>query len=103
MPVVGVEQAADAIANLVANLADASEVLSFRILERPIVATQTGNDRTLIPASHCDQHLRLLRQRGCQLRGRRSSEVDADLAHRSDNFRMDARTWFRARRDGPRL
>ena len=61
-PALRVEELDDPIANLVANPRTCSSGLALGILQRPVVAPQTGNDRTLIAAPHRDQHLSPLRQ-----------------------------------------
>ena len=73
------------------------------ILQRPIVACQPRNDRTLIPTPHRDQHLSSPGQLRSQFRGRRPGEIDPDLVHRGHDFRMDARTWIRAGGDRSRF
>ena len=65
------EQRLDALTDLLANLADASNIFALGILQRPIVAFQARNDRTLIPTPHRDQHLGSLGQLRSQLRRRR--------------------------------
>ena len=51
------EESLDALSNLVANLPDSIERFALGILERPVVALETGHNRTMISASHGDEHL----------------------------------------------
>src|SRR4029453_10042079 len=61
-PSFALEERLDALTNLITNLADPSDRFPFGILQRPVVALQTRDDRTLIDTSHRDQHLHSLRQ-----------------------------------------
>src|SRR5215471_4978849 len=97
------KELADTRANVVANFANPLDGLSFRILERPVLSLQTGNDRALLAASHGDQHVGAARQLVGELLRRLAGQVDPDFAHRREDLGVDAHSGVGTGGDGARL
>lgn len=76
------------LVDLVADRADGIKRLSFGIKQWPIQSSETGNERAGFAASHCDQQGRLAGQVIGQFLGMVCTEVDPNLAHHLDHFRV---------------
>jgi len=88
------DESLNAIADLVADLANSFNRLALGILKRPVVALRSRNVGTLITAPHRHQPLRLLSKFWGQPGGRCAHQIDANFAHRRDHFWMDACAWI---------
>jgi len=86
--------------DIVANRAHPFERLPFRIVECTVHNSRTGDIGTGFAASHRDQQRRFLRESAGKLL---RLEVDADLLHRFDDFRMRMRGRLRSGRYGAAL
>jgi hypothetical protein len=98
-PTLLLQQHLDPSANLVPNLANSGDRLALGVLERPIVAPQTGHHWTLIAATHRDEPFRLPHQFRRQLQRSSPREIGAHLVHRGNDLRMNAWARIGARRD----
>jgi hypothetical protein len=65
--------------------------LPARVRERPVLPTQPRHHGTALAASHSDEELRLLCHRRDEELRRRRSQVESDLSHRREDFRVG--TW----------
>lgn len=78
------------IADLVADVAYLIEWKPLRIAKRPINSLQTGNVWTGIAASHRDKQRRTAREFIGQRLWLARTEIDPDVTHDVDDFRMHA-------------
>jgi len=76
--------------DVVAQHADLGEREAGRVGELPVQVGLAGDERTLVTASHGHDDVGPLGQAGVQTPRRPSAEVDADLAHRVHDLRVDA-------------
>src|SRR5262245_23104396 len=84
-----VDQEAYATLHLVPDPADAVHRLSLRILQRPVVAPETGHDGAGLAAAHRDEEAGLARHLPGQLPRRRVRQIDAALLHDFYHFGVD--------------
>ena len=89
-----VEQRLHSPLNIVTYRPDFLNRQSLRVLQWPIVSTQTGNIRALVAASHCDKELRLSRLVIGQLLRLGVAEIDSDFLHYVQDLWMHAQAGF---------
>jgi hypothetical protein len=97
------DQRLDAIQDVVTDRPDPLGRLPLRVVERPVDAQRAWHYRTLVATPHRDEHLRLIRDLRRQPGHGRIREVDPDLQHRVDDFRMDCGPGIGSGGDRPRL
>jgi len=96
-PALALNEGAHAVANVIPDRPHSFERLTLWIFEWPVFTNGTGNERTLIATAHRHKHLRLLSDFRCQPRGCRVRQVDVDLVHRDNDFRVYLAPWISPR------
>jgi hypothetical protein len=81
-----------ALSNLITDGAHLINRLTFRIIKGPIVALRVARNRAPVAASHRDNDLCLLREFFREPCCWCMAQIDANLFHDRDHFRVDACT-----------
>src|SRR4051794_13843952 len=91
------DERCDALSDLVADRAHLLDPLAVRVVELPVDVTLPRDVRAPVAAAHRHDDVGPLRLRAVERRGAPARHVDAELAQRLDDLRMEAR-----RRRAPR-
>jgi hypothetical protein len=92
-----VDELGHSLANLIANPAHLIERLALRIVQWPIVTSKAGDIRALVATSHRHQQRCVTRKLLSQLLRAVRAQIDADLAHDFNHFRVHAFARLRSR------